>query len=222
MEGGGGVEWDEVGETPPDRRAEGARPVGSHHGSYQCVWYGFGPQMGRHMCHAGWLSQSTEPMENGDRWPDVVKSPPGGRWWAGGRLVIVGGPRQGACHGRGPGWWRACAMVASPPTPTPRCRQCQRREFRVLGPLNMSESEFAATIHNRRGAMTMEAARAEPHVPPQIWPPLYRTHRYDPWWLPTGPAPTRSRFGGVVTTFAHHTTTSTTPLNGATNPPSAR
>ena len=86
----------------------------------------------------------------------------------------------------------------------------------------MSESEFAATIHNRRGAMTMEAARAEPHVPPQIWPPLYRTHRYDPWWLLTGPAPTRSRFGGVVTTFAHHTTTITTPLNGATNPPSAR
>ena len=56
MEGGGGVEWEEVAETPPDRRAEGARPVGSHHGSYQCVWYGFGPQMGRHMCHAGWLS----------------------------------------------------------------------------------------------------------------------------------------------------------------------
>ena len=120
MEGGGGVEWEEVAETPPDRRAEGARLVGSHHGSYQCVWYGFGPQLGRHMCHAGWLSQSTEPMEDGDRWPDVVKSPPGGRWWAGGRLVIVGGPRQGACHGRGPGWWRACAMVASPPTLTPR------------------------------------------------------------------------------------------------------
>ena len=120
MEGGGGVEWEEVAETPPDRRAEGARPVGSHHGSYQCVWYGFGPQMGRHMCHAGWLSQSTEPIVDGDRWPDVVKSPPGGRWWAGGRLVIVGGPRQGACHGRGPGWWRACAMVVSPPTPTPR------------------------------------------------------------------------------------------------------
>ena len=56
------------------------------------------------------------------RSPDVVKPPPGGRWWAGGRLVIVGGPRQGACHGRGPGWWRACAMMASPPTPTPRCR----------------------------------------------------------------------------------------------------
>ena len=32
-------------------------------------------------------------------------------------------------------------------------------------------------------AMAMEAARAEPHVPTQIWPPPYRTHRYDTWRL---------------------------------------
>ena len=101
MEGGGGVEWEEVAETPPDRRAEGARPVGSHHGSYQCVWYGFGPQMGRHMCHAGWLSQSTSP--SGGWWQVVRCGEISTR-----RKVVGGWPlgnRRWAAAGRVPWSW---------------------------------------------------------------------------------------------------------------------
>ena len=34
--------WAHVVRTPPDRKVVGAGPVGSRHGSYQCVWCGGG------------------------------------------------------------------------------------------------------------------------------------------------------------------------------------
>ena len=46
----------------------------------------------------------------------------------------------------------------------------------------------------------------------QHWPPHHDTNWYDPCPLPTGPAPTTFRSGGVLTTCAHFSPTTTTPL----------
>ena len=46
----------------------------------------------------------------------------------------------------------------------------------------------------------------------QHWPPHHDTNCYDPCPLPTGPAPTTFRSGGVLTTCAHFSSTTTTPL----------
>ena len=43
-------------------------------------------------------------------------------------------------------------------------------------------------------------------------PPHHDTNCYDPCPLPTGPAPTTFRSGGVLTTCAHFSPTTTTPL----------
>jgi hypothetical protein len=62
--GGGG--WWLSGKRSPERRqiqrAKSARPVGSHHGSYQLRVAWFWANVMRHMRPAGWLSQSTSPM----------------------------------------------------------------------------------------------------------------------------------------------------------------
>ena len=46
----------------------------------------------------------------------------------------------------------------------------------------------------------------------QHWPPPHHTHWYDPCPLSTGPAPTTFRSEGVLTTCAHFSPTTTTPL----------
>ena len=75
---------------------------------------------------------------------------------------------------------------------------------------------------DRRGAMTMEAARAEPHVPPKSGHPYTaRTSTTHGGYQPALHPPGRD-LAELLPLLPTTPPPSITPLNGATNPPSAR
>ena len=83
-----GGKWAQVLCTPPDRKVVGARPVGSRHGLYQCVWCGGGQCLRAHITMVGAGSQGKAPhwvVVGGEKWSEL---PQIGSWWVRGRLVV--------------------------------------------------------------------------------------------------------------------------------------
>ena len=150
-------------------------------------------------------------LSGGGGWAEVVKTSPD-------RKVVGAGPvdsRHGSyqlvswwgghclcpsmAHTR---WWQSRAAirdVAACVLISPKTDSCHAMRF------------GASYVADRSAACHHLGCAMGGH---KQWPPHHDTNWYDPWRLPTGPAPTTFRSGEDLTTSAHSSPTTTTALVG--------